>query len=212
MDDRLRAAALRLRSQLTAGQAPPSACRAALASVPFAERDAWIDSVLGLGGLPEDGRLPAGCVPYLPCPVDALMRAGQLLELQPADTFVDVGAGVGRAALVVHLMFGVAALGVEIQPRLVQEAREVMARLAVRDIPIVLGDAVERTEALERGSVFFLYCPFSGARLHKLLACIERIACSRRVRICSVDIPIPPLDWLSTSFDDGTLAIHHSRR
>ena len=81
-------------------------------------RDAWVDQLFGLGAPPEDGpQLPVGCVPYLPCSVDALLRVAEHAPVRASDLFVDIGAGVGRAAALMHLLTGAPAFGVEVQPR-----------------------------------------------------------------------------------------------
>src|SRR4029078_9775031 len=102
---------------LERGQHDPSMFRAALLRVPPTERDAWLDLVLRLGELPDDGpALPRDCVPYLPCPVDALLRIVDQAPVRASDVFVDVGSGLGRAAALVHLLTGAATIGLEIQP------------------------------------------------------------------------------------------------
>ena len=75
-----------------------TAFRDELAAIAPAERDAWLDRTLGLGDLPADEPLPRHCVPYLPCSVDTILRAIAHAKITAADTFVDIGAGVGRAA------------------------------------------------------------------------------------------------------------------
>jgi SAM-dependent methyltransferase len=191
----------------------PSLFRAALAAVPPGARDAWVDRAFGLDGLPaDDPALPSGCVPYLPCSVDTLL----LLEhasVRASDVFVDVGSGMGRAAALVHLLTGARAIGLEIQPALVAAARALAARLSLTELSFVEGDAIENAPALDPGSVFFLYCPFSGARLDRLLTCLEPIARARPIRICCVDLPLPPRDWLTlASSPSPALAIYQSQQ
>ena len=156
-----------------------------------------MDRVFGLGAPPEDGpQLPVGCVPYLPCSVDALLRLVEQAHVRASDLFVDIGAGVGRAAALVHLLTGAPAIGVEVQPALVVAARELAARLRLSDVSFVEGDAAQLAAAWAAGSVFLLYCPFSGDRLTKLLANLEPIARTRAIRVCCVDLPLPPCPWL----------------
>jgi SAM-dependent methyltransferase len=175
----------------------PSLFRASLTSVPPIARDAWADRVLGLGAPPEDGpALPRGCVPYLPCSVDALLRLTEHAPVRASDVFVDVGSGVGRAAALVHLLTGARAVGIEVQPPLVAAARELATRLRLPDVSFVEGDAAQLTAALAAGSVFLLYCPFSGDRLLKLLADLESVARTRTIRVCCVDLPLPACRWL----------------
>ena len=193
----------------------PAAFRVALAEVPPGDRDAWLDRELGLGELPDDGpALPSGCVPYLPCSVDTIVEMVERAEVGPADVFVDVGAGLGRAAVLVHLLTGASAIGLEIQPQLVQAARELTLRLELPRVAVLEGDAVELADHIAIGSVFFLYCPFSGARVARLLDVLAAIARARTIRICCVDLPLPEVPWLTPIFapPSSELAIFRSRR
>lgn len=181
-------------------------------AVPAVERDAWVDRVLGLGDLPADGPdLPAGCVPYLPCPVDTLLRVVDRAPVRASDVFVDVGSGVGRATTLVHLFTGAPAVGVEIQRGLVVRARELAARLRLSRVSYVEGDAVELPAALAIGTVFLLYCPFGPERVTRLLSALEPIARARAITLGCVDLPLPPCSWLRLEPRlDPALAIHRS--
>jgi hypothetical protein len=155
--------------------------------------------VLGLEAIEDDGpHLPSGCVPYLPCPVDALVRSLDVAGVGEDDVFVDVGSGVGRAVALTHLVTGAAAIGLEVQPQLARAQRAVAAGLRVSRLSVVEGDAAELAGRIMGGTVFFLYCPFSGVRLEKLLDDLEPIARTRTIRVCCVDLPLPPRPWLST--------------
>jgi SAM-dependent methyltransferase len=175
----------------------PAEFRAALLAVAPTERDAWLNAVLGLGDLPEDGpELPRECVPYLPCSVDALLRVVDAVPVRASDVFVDVGSGLGRAVALVHLLSGAAAIGLEIQHALVLASRDLAARVAGGGISIVEGDAATLARFITTGSIFFLYCPFSGARLSRFLDELEPLARARLLRICCVDVLLPPRPWL----------------
>ncbi len=194
------------------GQAAgPDAFRAALLAVAPAARDAWLDAQFGLRDLPEDGSdLPRGCVPYLPSPVDALLRTVEQTGVCSSDVFVDVGAGLGRAAAFVQLITGAEVVGIEVQPGLVRAARELARRLALPRLSFVEGDAAELPDVLARGSVFFFYCPFSGERLRKVLGDLEAVARGRPIRIACLDLPLPPCPWLDLELSTGALTIHRS--
>src|SRR5262249_32287859 len=118
----------------------PADFRAALLAVAPAARDAWLDRVLGLDAPPADAPLPQGCVPYLPCGVDAPLEVVARAQTGAGDVFVDVGAGVGRAAAFVHRYTGAAAIGIELQAALVDAARGL-------PIAMVHGDAAEALPA-----------------------------------------------------------------
>ena len=167
-------------------------------SVPAARRDAWLDLVLGLGEMPADGpELPRGCVPYLPCSVDALLRVVDQAEVRSSDVFVDIGSGLGRAGALVHLLTGASVVGLEIQSALALAARELAVRLLLPGVPCIEGDAANLAGRVTIGTVFFLYCPFGGERLAKVLDELESLARTRMLRICCVDLPLPPRAWLT---------------
>ncbi|HEU4576906.1 MAG TPA: hypothetical protein VFS67_01530 [Polyangiaceae bacterium] len=213
MDATVRADALATRERLVRGGIEPAELRARLLAVPALQRDPWLDLVLGIEGVPEDGvELPRGCVPYLPCSVDVLLRMIDAAGVSESDLFVDIGSGLGRALLLTHLLTRANALGIEVQPQLVAGARALAARLKVSRCSIQQGDASALSGALASGSVFFLYCPFAGPRLAALLDALEGVAGSREIRICAADLPLPPRPWLTRlelPWDD--LAVYRSR-
>ncbi len=187
-----------MRSLLASGAATPDVFRAALTAVSPRDRDAWLDRVLALDALPDDGAaLPRGCAPYLPCAVDTLLCAVDCTEMGASDVFVDVGAGVGRAAVTAHLLTGAPAIGLEIQPALARAAVELTKAVNASRVSVVLGDAAELTGTIAIGSVFFLYCPFGGQRLKRVMRELEAIGRTRQIRVCCVDMPPPSCDWLT---------------
>lgn len=212
MDHRHRESADRICSRIEHEQHDPDAFRAALLEVEPTERDAWLDRVLGLRELPDDGPdLPRDCVPYFPCSVDAMLRLVEQARVRPSDVFIDVGSGLGRLAAFVHLMTGAEVIGIEVQSALVRAARDLASRLALSRVCCIEGDAVALASSVANGSVFFFYCPFSGDRLVKVLGELEVIARSREIRVCCLDLPLPPCTWLTLeSQPAGDLAIHRS--
>lgn len=212
MDECHRNSALHARRSIESRAHDPVAFRAALLSVPAIARDAWLDLVLGLGELPDDGpELPRGCVPYMPCSVDVLLRTIDLAAVNASDVFVDIGSGLGRAAALVHLLTGASAIGLEIQPALARAARELAARLLLSRVRCIEGDAVTLTGSMTVGTVFFLYCPFGGERLLKVLDQLESLARTRMLRVCCVDLPLPVREWLTPDpAMSGELAVYRS--
>ncbi len=209
----MQASAESMRDLISSKAATPAIFRAALTSVAPNERDGWLDAVLGLEAFAEDGpSLPRGCVPYMPCSVDALVRMIDHAGVRDSDVFVDVGSGIGRAAALVHLLTGAEAIGVEIQPALVEASRALSTRLNVPRLAHIEGDATQVTEHIAIGSVFFLYCPFSGERLERLLDALESIARIRPICVCCVDLALPPRPWLALdSSPSPELAIYRTR-
>lgn len=174
----------------------------ALQSVPGPHRDAWWDRVL-LGedsldeSIPEDGEdLPEGCVPYLPCPIDALLQAIGTLQLQPHDVLVDVGSGIGRAAALAHFLTGAAVLGIEVQRELAVKARRIANEMKRPRLSTVHADADEIIKYLPIGTAYIFYCPFGKKRMAALLRELQEQARIRRIRICCIDMPSLEEPWL----------------
>ena len=212
MEARCLTSAESARRSIERGCHDPAAFRAALLGVPAGDREAWVDRVLGLEDLPPDGpALPAGGVPYLPCSVDVLLQMVDEATVRSTDVFVDVGAGAGRAMALVHLLTGAGVVGLEIQPQLVRAARALTARLGLSRVRCIEGDAAAVAAFMVVGSVFFFNCPFSGARLAKVLDDLEAIARTRPLRLCCVCLPLPPRPWLTRAPGrGGELEIHRS--
>jgi SAM-dependent methyltransferase len=165
--------------------------RDALLAVAPADRDAWVDKLLGIVSPPPDRELPAGAVPYLPCGVDEILAMLRDVPLGAEDVVVDLGSGLGRVVMLVHLLSGVRTVGIEIQPHLVEAARATSRTLGI-------GVTFEQANVVDcelDGSVFFLYAPFNGALLARVLEKLRRLAQRRAFVICAVDLELD-VDWL----------------
>jgi hypothetical protein len=171
--------------------------RAALDALPTDARDAWLDDVLGVDALLEDGPdLPAGCVPYLACPVEVLLLALDVAQVGRRDVFVDVGSGIGRVTALTHLLTGAAAIGIEVQAGFAPIARAITEGLGADHVATITGDASELVANVPIGTVFFLNCPFSGARLERVWDALHSIAATRPIRLCCVHVPRLARPWL----------------
>jgi len=201
-------------SLLSQGRTNAQAFREALTGVPQRERDVWLNRVLGLpDSPPPDGpELPRGCVPYVPCSVETLLSMIDLGAVGPDDVFVDVGSGEGRAIALTHLLTGARVVGIEIQPELVCRSRALAARLGTERLSVFEGDAATLTDPISSGSVFFLYCPFGGARLERLIDQIGSIATTRSIRVCTVDLPPLERPWLTPVSHAGELSVYRRVR
>lgn len=198
---------------MTVGALPitpdPDAFRAALAAA--SAPDAWLDALLGVDPLVEDGPdLPRGCVPYLPAPVDALLRVVDLAHIGPHDVVVDVGAGIGRAAALIHLATGASVIAVEVQTTLAAEAGRMTQRHGFTRISVMEGDASQLVPRLVAASVFVFYCPFSGPRLERLLDDLEPLARTRPLRFATIHLPLPTRPWLRRVAAEAEVQCHET--
>ena len=170
-------------------------------AIPASERDAWVDNLLGIAPPPPDSALPTGAVPYLPCGVDEILAMLRDVPLGRDDVFVDLGAGLGRVVMLVHLLSGVRTVGIEIQPHLVAAARASSRALGIDEHGIGEhgnGVTFEQANVVDcdlDGTVFFLYAPFNGALLARVLEKLRDLAKHRSFVICAVDLELEA-DWL----------------
>ncbi|MCA9604141.1 MAG: methyltransferase domain-containing protein [Myxococcales bacterium] len=175
-----------------------AARRAAFLTVPAPERDAWLDRAWDAGELPDDNpALPRGSVPYLPCPASTVLEAVRLTEVTAEDVFVDIGAGLGRAAALVHLLTGAGCIGIEIQPTLVRAARGRAEWRGLDRVRFLEGDAATWVRWVMVGTVFFLYCPFGAGHLERFLDGLEEVARTRPIRVCCVGMGPIARPWLT---------------
>lgn len=165
-------------------------------SVPFRDRDAWVNELLGFDdatATPDVPDLPRESVPYLPCGVDEILGMSSEVPLGPDDELVDLGSGLGRVVILAHLLTGARAKGIEIQRPLVEKARS-RARALGLDVSFTHANAAD--EELD-GSVFFLYAPFSGRTLRGVIARVEAVARRRPVVVCAVGLELRDVPWLA---------------
>jgi hypothetical protein len=120
---------------------------------------------------------------YESTPVSAVLELVNRVPMTASDRFVDIGSGLGQVVLLVHLLTGVEATGLEVMPAYVEQARGEQERLGVEGVTFKEGDA--RSADLCAGTVYFLFSPFRGQMLQAVLGRLRKEACKRELTICS---------------------------
>jgi hypothetical protein len=210
-DASLRADARTARAAIASGGLRGKALLDRLLSVPPDRRDAWVDALLGIEGPPPEDvpDLPRGCVPYLPCGVEEILAMVADVPLRDDDALVDLGSGLGRVAILGHLLSGARACGVEIQEHLVHAARACAAALALPAVSFLHANA---TDAELDGSVFFLYAPFNGETLRHVLRRLRHVAARNPIALCAVGVEFRHEDWLlSRASSCAGVTVYESR-
>ncbi|MDP1824875.1 MAG: methyltransferase domain-containing protein [Archangium sp.] len=193
MDDSLRLRARTARVGIKSGALRGDALKELLLSVPFIDRDVWVDELLGIDEIPSDmPGLPPESVPYLPCGVEEVLAVLHG-TIRPDDVLVDLGSGLGRVVILAHLLAGIRTHGIELQEHLVQGARARCTELGLDGVTFAHADA--STCELE-GSIFFLYAPFTGAMLARAIHRLEEIARRRSIVVCAVGLEFHHVPWL----------------
>ena len=132
------------------------------------------------------------------------------------DRFYDLGSGLGRVPMLVSLLTGTRAVGVEYEPTYVHYARRAARKLGLANIAFRNLDAQEAD--LGDGTIFFMYTPFFGHMLRTVLDRLAALGRERRITVCTYG-PCTPLvaqeTWLQprryTEGEIYRLAIFSSR-
>jgi len=112
-------------------------------------------------------------------------------KVNRTDVFFDIGSGIGQVAILVNLLTGARAIGIEFEPSYCKYAKEIASKFELANIKFVNEDA--RNSDYSEGTVFFLYTPFNGKIMQAVLALLQKIAFTKVIRIftygpCSMKI------------------------
>ncbi len=163
-----------------------------LRSVPYVDRDAFVDELLEIDPPPPDVDLPPGAVPYLPCGVDEILAFVRDLAISPTDEVLVLGSGLGRVAFLVHLITGARVHGIEIQAHLVERARLTQTRLGLTAVSF---EHASIAEVELDASVVFMYAPCNGAMLARVIDRLAALASRREITIGAVGLELD-VPWL----------------
>lgn len=120
---------------------------------------------------------------YQPTPARHIFRMIGLTALTATDVFVDLGSGLGHVPLLVSICTGGCSIGIELEASYVERAQQCAQRLNLDRVAFVHQDA--RVADLSDGTVFYLYTPFTGSILTRVLNLLRGQAATRRIRICT---------------------------
>ncbi|MDH3603494.1 MAG: class I SAM-dependent methyltransferase [Candidatus Tectomicrobia bacterium] len=122
-------------------------------------------------------------IPYEPTPARAILELVDQIQWKANDVFYDLGAGLGHVTILVHLLTGAAARGVEIEAAYCLHARRCAEELGLSNVRFLNQDA--RDVDYTAGAVFFMYTPFTGTVLESVLATLACQARYRAITLCT---------------------------
>lgn len=182
-----------------------------IASLPAEQRERAVDEQLGISQTtPPSTPLGEHLVGYHASGIEAILEVVTEVPIGAHDVVVDVGAGLGRVALLVHLLTGATVRGIELQPELVARARAAATSCGANGVRFEQGDA--RSVDLDGGSVYFMYLPFTGPALVAVLERLRAIAEHREIVVCTLGLDLDRhAPWLvRRPLDSFWLAIYDS--
>lgn len=144
--------------------------------------DALVSGFLLTEVVPEDTRQrEPEMVFYQPTPARIVLEMAERVDLQQDDVFYDIGSGLGQVSILMHLLSGVPAKGVEVEPAYCDYARRCARELNLSEVEFINADA--READYSDGTIFFLYTPFEGRMLERVLERLKHESRKRRIQL-----------------------------
>jgi hypothetical protein len=131
----------------------------------------------------EPRALSSDAVFYQPTPARHIFHLITAAALSHTDTFIDLGSGLGHVPLLVSICTGATSIGIELDPAWIASAVKCATTLNLRNLTFLAEDA--RHADLSRGTVFYLYTPFTGSALAAVLDSLRIQSALRPIRICT---------------------------
>lgn len=163
--------------------------------------DALIGDVLSL----DDPSTPIASLEnemvfYQPTPVRHVLDMIHRTRLGGDDVVVDLGSGMGHVPLLVSICTDACACGIERESAYVESARRAAKALHVDRATFIAQDA--RDADVSRGTVFYLYTPFTGGMLRHMLDRLHDEARQRSFRVVTLGPCTPAVagePWLQAA-------------
>jgi hypothetical protein len=219
----------RLRDDIASGAYPPARlrvefdrytdyvpCGTSRIHAGYDALDVLVDGLLGLESAPEAlAERSAEMVHLEPTPARAILELVDRVPLTRDDVFYDLGSGLGQVVILVNLLTGVEARGVEVEPAYWQFAQDCADRLALANVTYLNIDA--RQADYTEGTVFYLFTPFTGRMLEQVLGRLQDLALRSPIVLCTYGpctLRVAREPWLSNvdgnADHDFKLAVFHS--
>ena len=120
---------------------------------------------------------------YQKTPARIIFEMVETAKIKQDDVFFDLGSGIGQAVLLVNLLSGVTAKGIEYEPAYCDYARASASALNLSNVEFITADA--READYSQATIFFMYTPFEGKMLQDMLNILQKVSQSRAIKIFS---------------------------
>jgi hypothetical protein len=167
--------------------------------------DAFLSGLLLIEGTPGETKdRQSEMVSYQPTPARIVLELIESANLKKEDVFYDVGSGLGQVSVLVNLLSGVRAKGVEFEPAYCDYARRCAKELNLSQVEFTNADA--REVDYSDGTVFFMYTPFEGRLLQEVLEKLKGESRKRKIRVCTYGpctLQVSRQSWLKCVDQNG---------
>src|SRR6476661_1252713 len=162
-------------------------------------------ALASLPGFAQDPRFANKLAPYVASPVRVVDLMLDIAKVKPGETVIDLGCGDGRILVAAAGKYKAKAIGVEISPKLVAEARDLISKqsLTTEKAQVIQGDLLKAD--LTGADVVTIYLATEvntqlRPRLEKYL--------KPGARVVSHDFPVP--GWKPTRVDTVEGRVMHT--
>jgi len=141
---------------------------------------------------------------YQPTPARIVLEMVDTADFRQHDVFYDIGSGLGQVSILVHLLTGIRAMGVEVEPAYCDYAKRCASGLNLSQVQFITVDA--READYSDGTIFFLYTPFEGGMLDRVLERIRHVSMRGRIRLYTYGactLQVTRHKWLSRLDQNG---------
>ncbi len=134
---------------------------------------------------------------YQKTPARIVFEMGELIGTESKDVFFDLGSGLGQVVILLYLLTGITAKGVEFEPEYFDYANKCALQFNLSNVEFINEDA--RNLDYSEATIFFLYTPFKGKMLQDMMNGLQKVAKKKSIRIftygpCSIQVARQ--DWL----------------
>jgi hypothetical protein len=154
--------------------------------------DIFINGLFSYQRMPDQTKdLEPEMLYYQKTPARIIFEVVEKAHITKKDVFFDLGSGLGQVAILVNLLTGITAIGIEFEPAFCDYARTRAAELSLSNVQFINSDA--READYSHGTIFFMFTPFKGAILKEVLAILRRESLLRKIKIftygpCTVEV------------------------
>jgi SAM-dependent methyltransferase len=161
--------------------------------------DIFINGLFPFQNVPEQTKdLEPEMVYYQKTPARIVLELVEKSNFMKEDVFFDLGSGLGQVAILVNLLAGITAKGVEFEPAFCNYANDCAAGLNLSNVTFINADA--RETDYSEGTIFFMFTPFKGEIMQEVLELLRKESLLRKIKIitygpCTAQVALQ--SWLN---------------